>query len=154
MGFFDALSRVLGGNKGPQYTSREIEAIHLGVDADELPIAPEEPFEAGAFDRTQWAKKVKRILERLPASQGEWADTMAESKAMDFDPAWVQQCIRDEFTMLVRRCVADRVVTEAEHRKLDLARDLLGIRDAEAEAILHQVVSEAETFFGKSVEGA
>lgn len=154
MGFFDALSRVLGGNKGPQYTSREIEAVHLGVDPDELPIAPEEPFEAGHFDRTRWAKKVKSVLARLPESQPEWADTIAESKAMDFDPAWVDQCIRDEFTMLVRQFVSDRVVTEAEHRKLDFARDLLGIRDAEAEAILHQVVAEAETFFGKSVEGA
>ena len=154
MGFFDTLSRVLGGNKGPQYTSREIEAIHLGMDPDELPIAPEEPFEAGHFDRTQWAKKVKRVLERLPESQKEWSTVLAESKAMDFDPAWVQQCIVEEFTMLVRRFVADRVVTETEHRKLDFARDLLGIRDAEAEAILHQVVADAETFFGKQVEGA
>ena len=154
MGFFDALSRVLSGNKTPQYTSREIEAIHLGVDPDELPIAPEEQFEAGDFDRTLWAKKVKSVLERLPESQGEWADVMTESKAMDFPPAWIKQCVREEFTMLVRRAVADRVVTDAEHRKLDFARDLLGIPDAEAEKILDAVVAEAETFFGKSVEGA
>ena len=153
MGFFDALSRVLTGNKTPAYTPREIEAIHLGVDPDDLPIAPEDQFESGEFDRTQWAKKVKRILERLPESQSEWADALAESKAMDFAPRWIDQCIRDEFTMLVRRAVADRVVTEAEHRKLDFARDLLSIPDPEAEAILHKVVSEAETFFGKSVEG-
>ena len=153
MGFFDALSRVLTGNKGPQYTSREIEAIHLGVDPDDLPIAPEEQFESGEYDRAQWAKKVKRVLERLPESQAEWATVLAESKAMDFDPKWVQQCMREEFAMLVRRAVADRVVTEAEHRKLDFARDLLGIPDAEAELILDTVVAEAETFFGKSVEG-
>ena len=55
--------------------------------------------------------------------------------------------------MLVRRAVADRVVTEAEHRKLDFARDLLGIPDREAESILDTVVAEAETFFGKSIEG-
>jgi hypothetical protein len=73
---------------------------------------------------------------------------------MDFDPAWVAQCSRDEFALLVRRAVADRVVTEAEHRKLDLARDLIGIPDAEAETILHAIVAEAETFFGGSVEGA
>jgi len=154
MGFFDALSRVLTGNKTPQYTSREVEATHLGVDPDDLPIAPEEQFESGEYDRTQWAKKVKRVLERLPESKADWADVMAESKAMDFDHRWVQQCIRDEFTMLVRRAVADRVVTESEHRKLDFARDLLGIPDPEAEAILNTVVSEAETFFGKTVEGA
>ena len=154
MGFFDALSRVLTGNKGTQYTAREIEAAHLGVHPDDLPIAPEEPFAAGEFDRTLWAKKVKSVLERLPDSQAEWPDVLADSRAMDFDPEWVRRCIRDEFTMLVRRAVGDRVVTAAEHRKLDLARDLLGIADGEAEAILHTVVSEAETFFGKSVEGA
>ena len=154
MGFFDALTRVLTGNKAADYTPREIEAAHLGIHPDELPIAPEEPFEAGQYDRTNWARKVKRVLERLPASQVEWPDVLAESKALDFDPAWVQGCIRDEFTLMVRRAVADRVVTDAEHRKLDFARDLLGIRDAEAEEILHQVVSEAETFFGKTVEGA
>ena len=153
MGFFDTLSRVLTGNKGPQYTPREIEAAHLGMHPDELPIAPEVPFEPGSYDRTQWAKKVKRVLERLPKSEGEWPDVLAESKAMDFDPGWIKQCIRDEFTMLVRQAVADRVVTESEHRKLDFARDLLGIPDAEAEAILHDVIAEAETFFGKHVEG-
>ena len=153
MGFFDALTRVLTGNKNPQYTPREIEAIHLGVDPDELPIAPEEQFEAGEYDRTQWAKKVKRVLERLPESRSEWPDVLAESKAMDFSPAWIKQCVRDEFTLMVRRAVADRVVTEAEHRKLDFARDLLEIPDAEAEGILNSVVAEAETFFGGAVEG-
>ena len=153
MGFFDALTRALTGDKTPKYTPREIEAAHLGVDPDELPIAPEEPFESDNYDRAQWARKVKRVLERLPDSKPEWAGVVADSKAMDFDPAWVQQCIRDEFTLMVRRAVADRVVTEAEHRKLDYARALLEIPDAEAETILHQVVSEAETFFGKTVEG-
>ncbi len=154
MGFFDALTRVLTGDKSSKYTAREIEAIHLGVDPDDLPIAPEEPFESDTYDRAQWARKVKRVLERLPESRPEWAGVVADSKAMDFDPAWVKQCIRDEFAMMVRRAVADRVVTEAEHRKLDFARDLLEIPDAEAEAILGRVVSEAETFFGKAVEGA
>ena len=32
--------------------------------------------------------------------------------------------------------------------------DLIGIPEAEAEAALHQIVTEAESFFGKSVEGA
>ncbi len=56
--------------------------------------------------------------------------------------------------MLVRRVVADRVVTEAEHRRLDLARELLDIPDPEAVAILQTVVAEAERFFGGTVEGA
>ncbi len=153
MGFFDALRRVLGGGPGPRYTAREIEAIHLGVDPDTLPIAEETPFESGEYDRAQWAKKLKRVLGGLPETRAEWDDVAAEARAMGFDPAWLAQCIRDEFTLLVRRMVADRVVTEAEHRKLDLARDLTGISDAEAEAILHEVIADAESFFGGSVEG-
>jgi hypothetical protein len=154
MGFFDALRRTLGGDLAREITGREVEARFLGVDPDTLPIAPESPFESGAYDRAQWAKKLKRVLAELPASHPEWEDVAAEAKAMDFDPAWVAQCARDEFAFLVRRAVADRVVTEAEHRKLDLARDLLAIPDSEAETILNAIVLEAESFFGGAVEGA
>jgi hypothetical protein len=153
MGFFNALRRSLGGEKAPEYTPREIEARFLGVDPDAMPIAEEVPFESGAYDRAQWSKKLKRVLSELPGSQGEWEDVASEARAMDFDPAWVAQRGREEFAMLVRRAVADRVVTEAEHRKLDLARDLIGIPDAEAVTILNAIVAEAETFFGGTVEG-
>ena len=78
---------------------------------------------------------------------------MAEARALKLDPAWVTKCQVDEFLLLVRRAVADRLFTEPEHRKLDLARDLIGIPEAEAEAVLHSIVAEAESFFGKSVEG-
>jgi hypothetical protein len=154
MGFFNALRRTLGGEPGVTATPREVEARFLGVDPDTLPLTPETPFESGTYDRAQWAKKLKRVLSELPDSRADWEDVAAEAKAMDFDPAWVAQCGRDEFALLVRRAVADRVVTEAEHRKIDLARDLLGIPDAEAVTILHAIVSEAETFFGGTVEGA
>ena len=73
---------------------------------------------------------------------------------MEFDPAWVAKCQRDEFQLLIRCAVSDRRFTETEHRTLDLARDLIGIPEAEAEAALHAVVAEAESFFGKAVEGA
>jgi hypothetical protein len=153
MGFFNALRRALGGG-APEYTPREIEAIHLGVDPDTLPIAEETPFASGEYDRAQWAKKLKRVLEGLPDTRAQWDDVASEARSMGFDPEWVAQCCRDEFALLVRRAVADRVVTEAEHRKLDLARDLIGIPDPDAVAILTTVIAEAEQFFGGSVEGA
>ena len=153
MGFFNALRRTLVGEPDPGPKPREVEARFLGVDPDTLPIAEEAPFESGAYDRAQWARKVKRVLGDLPGSRAEWDDVAAEARAMGFEPEWVAQCCRDEFTLLVRRAVADRVVTEAEHRNLDLARDLIGIPDAEAVAILQSVVAEAESFFGGSVEG-
>jgi len=154
MGFFDALRRTLGGAPERTITGREVEARFLGVDPDTLPLTPEMPFESDAYDRVQWAKKLKRVLNELPDSRAEWEDVAAEARAMDFDPAWVAQCGLDEFALLVRRAVADRVMTEAEHRKLDLARDLLAIPDAEAETILQAIIAEAESFFGGSIEGA
>ena len=69
MGFFDALRRTLGGDSAPKYSPREIEARFLGVDPDTLPLPPETPFESGIYDRTQWAKKFKRVLAELPGSQ-------------------------------------------------------------------------------------
>ncbi len=153
MGFLDALQRALGGQPDPGPTARQVEAAFLGVDPDTLPIADETPFESGVYDRVQWAKKVKRVLAELPGSQGDWDDVAAEARAMDFEPEWVTQTCVDEFTLLVRRAVADRVITDAEHRRLDLARDLIGLPDVQAEAILHKVVTEAESFFGKAIEG-
>ena len=153
MGFFDALRRSLVGRPDPGPTAREVEARFLGVDPDSLPIAEESPFNAGNYDRAQWSKKLKRVLEGLPGTRTEWDDVAAEAKAMGFPPEYVHQRCRDEFALLVRRAVADRVVTEAEHRTLDLARDLIGIPDAEAVAILRSVVAEAESFFGGGVEG-
>ena len=135
---------------------REIEARYFddASEVDEAPVAEAAPFESGKYDRAQWAKKLKRVLEELPDSRPQWDDVVAEAKAMGFDPDWVSGRQRDEFLMLLRRTVADRVVTEAEHRKLELARDLIGIPDAEAEAALPDVVAEAESFFGDKVEGA
>lgn len=54
--------------------------------------------------------------------------------------------------MLIRRVVSDTRITPLEHRKLDLARSLTAISDAEA--ILNEVVAEAESFLGKPIEGS
>ncbi len=154
MGFFDALRRSLGGGTVPGPTSREVEARFLGVDPDTLPIAEGTPFDSGTYDRAQWARKLRRVIEGLPETRAEWDDLAAEARSMGFEPDWVVLRFRNEFAMLVRRAVADRVVTEAEHRKLDLARELMGIPDEEAVATLDAVVAEAESFFGGTVEGA
>src|SRR5205823_11333827 len=118
------------------------------------PAAMAAPPETTAYDRDQWRRKLKRILEKLPASQEEWADLTAEAGALGLDTAWVEQCLRDEFALLVRRAVSDRHVTLAEHSKLELARTLIGIPEDEAEATLHAIVAEAQEFFNKPIEGA
>jgi hypothetical protein len=156
MGFFDALRRVLSGageRPAPLADRRSVAGQDQDPDRDDAEGDSEATTPGpDVYDRLQWHKKLKRILEELPASQPEWADLMAEARALGFDMPWVEQCQVEEFTMLVRRAVADRHVTEDEHRKIDLARDLIGLPEAQAEAILHGVVAEAEAFFGKPVE--
>jgi hypothetical protein len=146
MGFFDTLRRVLTGDD-PRPTATSDVDRRAG-------LLPPEAGTPGVYDLTQWQKKLKRILDELPGSQSQWADLMAEERAMGFDPQWVRRCQLEEFHLLVRRAVSDRHFTEADHRKLDLARDLIGIPELEAEAILHAIVAEAEAFFGKPVEGS
>jgi hypothetical protein len=147
MGFFDTLRRVLGSE--PRPLDRKV-ADAWGLDETEERGAAD----SSIYDRGQWQKKLKRILDELPASRPEWDALVTEARALNLDPAWVTKCQIDEFLLLMRRAVSDGVFSEAEHRKLDLARDLIGIPETEAEAALHSIVSEAETFFGKSVEGA
>ena len=44
------------------------------------------------------------------------------------------------------------MVSEEEHHKIDLARKLIGMPEAEAEQILHAIMAEAEAFFGAPVK--
>ena len=106
-----------------------------------------------AYDRDQWRRKLKRILEKLPGSRAEWDDLIWEAGGLGLDTAWVEQCQREEFALLVRRAVADLGVTLQEHHKLELARGLIGLPEDEAEAVLRSIAAEAEAFFGKPVEG-
>jgi hypothetical protein len=146
MGFLDTLRRVLTGQ-------------HRLPDVEPEPAPAGDPARSEAptpgpevYDRVQWQKRLKRILTELPGSQPEWADLLTDARALGFEPAWIHDCQLEEFRMLIRQAVADRHVTEEEHRKLDVARDLIGIPEDEADKILHAIVAEAEAFFGQPVE--
>lgn len=163
MGFFDSLRRILGDAPDRAPASHSGTGIAgswspdeagSGADDGDPAVNSPEPFRGGEYDRKNWRRKLKTLLDELPASQEKWADHVADAQAMGFDPAEVSAWSREEFTLLVRKVVADRVVTESEHRTLDLARDLLTIPDAEAEQILQAVASEAEKFFGGTVKEA
>jgi hypothetical protein len=77
---------------------------------------------------------------------------MAEAHALGFDAAWIARHQREEFAFLVRRAVANRVVSEDDHHKLDLARNLIGMPDDEAEKTLQSIMAEASAFFGAPVQ--
>ena len=171
MGFFDALAKFLEARRDERGSGGDPRLAETGgldenlvndsahpeypdgkvVAADPADMAA--PPETIEYDRATWRKKLKRILERLPAAQVEWADLMTEAGALNLEPDWVEHCLREEFALLVRGVVGDRVVTLQEHSKLEQARTLIGLTDAEAEAILHGVVAEAEAFFQQPVEG-
>jgi hypothetical protein len=152
MGFFATLRNVLAddfaGSTEPRTGDRkgvaggEDSAAGSGQSSDDV---------ASWYDRTEWRKKLQRVLDGLPQTQPEWDTLASEARALKLDPAWVKRCEREEFLFMIRRAVSDRVVSESEHRKLDLARDLIGMPDPEAEAALHSIVAEAESIFGKPV---
>ena len=160
MGFLDALRGWSGGRTG------EFKAVERLVDADTSP--PEFPGRAPAadpeamalppatspYDREQWRRKLKRILAKLPQSESDWEDLRQEAGALDLGEDFIQATYREEFGLMMRKIVSDRVVTSDEHHNLDTARSLMGIPDAEAEAMLHAIVAEPESFFGKKIEGA
>ena len=125
-----------------------------GTAAGPKPDRPEGPEGAGAsaYDRSQWAKRLRRILDALPASQPQRHELSTDAQALKLEEEWMADRQREEFAFLVRRAVADRVVSEEEHRRLDLARKLIGMPEAEAEQILHAIMAEAEAFFGTPVK--
>ncbi len=157
MGFFDSLRRTLGvaptEGLGP-INPRLAGAPGVDDEGDPAIASEPEPFRGSEYDRKNWRNKLKLVLDDLPDSRDRLREHLAEGLSLGIEPATLRDWTREEFTLLVRKAVSDRVVTESEHLKLDLARDLLEIPDAEAEQILHAVVADAEQFFGGTVEGA
>jgi hypothetical protein len=177
MGFFAALGRLLGREVRP-VTDADRQRLLRAWDLDDEPTPgtafpetggpleePDEEFGVSTgpppgsaathdYDRQQWHKKLKTVLDRLPDSQDQWDDMMSDVGALGLDADWVKAVQREEFVLLVRRAVADRSITPMEHRKLDVARTLIGLPEDEAEGILTDVVREAEAFFGGEVDGA
>jgi hypothetical protein len=164
MAFLDSLRRALGSDPAASDRERRLRLLEAwGMDlagGDAVDAGPADPGalagppDPAAYDRDLWRKKLRLLLnEKMPVPEREWADFLADAGALGLDRAWVEEAQRHEFEMLVRRAVADGVVTLEEHHKIDLARHLIGLSDAEAEATLRRVVDEARALFGRPVEG-
>lgn len=162
MGFFDALRRLLHHDTHAHVDDEAKKRIRdaWGLDAEGPDVvvahtATDEGMEgktSSAYDRSQWDKKLRKTLEELPGSQGSWQDLMTEARALEFESEWIDKRQREAFAFLIRKAVSDRIVSEDDHHKLDLARKLIGIREAEAERVLHDIMAEAEAFFGTPVK--
>ena len=105
-----------------------------------------------AYDRGRWQKALQRLLAELPESRPRWADLLVEAKSLGLNPDWIRQTQLTEFALLVRHLVADGALTAEEHRVIELARDLIGLSKAEAEAQVQTVLAEAASFFGERAE--
>lgn len=163
MGFFNALLRLLphASHTRASEESRQRIRAAWGLDDDEIETAlggedrlstTPTGSSASAFDRAQWQKRLRRILDELPAAQPQWHELMTDAHALQLEPDWIADRQREEFAFIIRRAVADKVVSEADHHKLELARKLIGMSEAEAEVALHAILAEAEAFFGAPVK--
>ncbi len=150
MGMFDSLRKVPDADHDTRRKLLKAWGLDEEVPLKHSPLAGN--LGTSAYDLAQWHKKLKRILAGLPETEHEWSILMSEAKALGLDQVWVKQAQVAEFNMLVRRAVADRVLSESERRKLDRARYLIGLTEAESQEIYDQVVSEAKSFFGGAIE--
>jgi len=164
MGFFNALKRLLphASHELASEESRQRIRAAWGLDDDEsntvgggddhaLPSSTT-GSNTSVFDRAQWQKRLRRVLDGLPDSQSQWHDLMTDAHALQLEPEWIAERQRQEFAFVIRRAVADKVISEEDHHKLDLARKLIGMSEAEAEVALHAIIAEAEAFFGAPVK--
>ena len=164
MGFFNALKRLLPNASHARVSEESRQRIRAawGLDDDESATAgrgddhalptPATGSNVSVFDRALWQKRLRRVLDGLPGSQPQWHDLMTDAHALQLEPDWIAGRQREEFAFIIRRAVADKVISEEDHHKLDLARKLIGLSEAEAEAALHAVLAEAEAFFGAPVK--
>jgi len=114
MGFFDSLRQILQAERDDRGDRGDPRLADTGGLDDNLvnetthqeypdgKVVAANPYRKAAppytvdYDRDQWRKKLKRILERLPASQVEWPDLMTEAGALNLDNAWgILRCVID-----------------------------------------------------------
>jgi hypothetical protein len=163
MGFLDFIKKIIGNDASVPTEDRARLAQAWGLSEEELapPGSEAQPGDAtalaiagsGDYDRARWQKKLRFLLDKLPDSRDQWDDFLSDAHALGFDREWLATVKKEEFGLLVRRLIADRLLSPAEHDQLDLARKLLDITEPQAEEIVHRVIEEAETIFGRKIEG-
>jgi hypothetical protein len=110
-----------------------------------------DPDAPSAYDVEQWKLKLQRILDGLPTTEPEWASLVTEARAYKLKEDWVSKQFNEQFELLIRSVVADRVLSEDDLARIETARKLIGISESQAEAAVRAVVADAEAFFGRPV---
>ena len=161
MGFLSAIRNLFGDSTRRDEEQRRKLAQAWNID-ESLIDAPESTDSsdnlgalqgATAYDRKMWSKKLRHLItEKLPVPEQEWHDFLADAAALGFDQAWVEAEQRDAFALLLKRIVADGVISGDEQHTIDLARVQLGFTDQQAMRLLDRVVAEAEALLGRKVQ--
>jgi hypothetical protein len=157
----DSIRRVLGSrsaNQDREQFRKLAQAWGLDESALDNAATTQSPDEAGriqgpsAYDLRMWSKKLQHLVtEEKPIAVDAWRDFMADATALGFDPEWINQQRHDAFSTLLRKAVADGIVTGEEHELIDLWRLRLGLSEAEAEQTLERIVSEASAHLGRDI---
>ncbi len=82
MGFFDSLRKVLHRDHPAALAPNLAAAWGLAEEGGE----DEAGHDASLYDRANWLKKMKRILNELPASEPQWAELMSEARRLGIRP--------------------------------------------------------------------
>lgn len=154
MGFLGTLKNFLSA--APQWETTEAKRVRLrkawGLDESERAAHAPAAEATSDYDKTRWRRKLHQVFQNLPASRDQWPGLMTDAKSLNLDPSWMDAGMAEEFEQLLRAVVADRVVSEDEQEKIEVARRLIGLSEDEAATVLRAVAAEAEAFFGAEVK--
>lgn len=167
MSIFGSILNLLKSREssdGP-LTEKERESLRQawGMDAnDPLDDHPEPVKEVTdptgvTYDELMWRKKIARMVID-PAEigrenfQARLAEIWHESHALGLSPEAIFETARNAFHGAVRHVVADRVITQTEHRYLEMLQDTFGLPGEMAAQITQEVTREAETIFAARIE--
>lgn len=167
MSIFGAILNLLKSREssGDPLSDKEREALRQawGMDAnDPVDDHPEPAREVTdptgiTYDGLMWRKKIARMVIE-PAEigrenfQAHLAEIWNESHALGLSPEAIFETAKTAFRNAVRHVVADRVITQAEHRYLENLQETFGLPGEMAARITQEVITEAETIFAAKIE--
>lgn len=165
--FIQTLKRLFGGEASGETAAlrdREREALRKAwnLDADDPVMVeecrrqePDDPTGQG-YDEHLWRGRLANLCSEIH-DRTDLAEQvkilMGEAHNLAIAPQAIFETAQAAFESAIRQVVADRQVTDDEHRQLDDLRDALGLPDVLAADILEKVADEARTVFKSQIEG-
>ncbi|MFM7130711.1 MAG: hypothetical protein ACKO0V_15280 [bacterium] len=165
--FIQTLRRLFGGELPEDLAARrerEREALRKAwhLDADDPVMVDEnryhEPTDPAGqgYDEHLWRGKLVNLCSEINAKNdlaGQAKILMGEAHNLAIGPKVIFESAQAAFQSAIRQVVADRHVTDEEHRRLDALRDALGLPDDLAAEILETIAAEASAIFKSQIEG-